>query len=165
MKRTITCPKCEAKLAVFDLGKPINQKCPKCGNAFVVESEEKKDAAKGTEDKSGKNEEKVAVTGADEKVPPQEKSADKKIDDVPIKPAVTPSAKPSASAKRDPVLAATPAEPELPAAGGHSLLFPVVVVGLLLVLAVMQGMAKARAEKQYKTLIDHLQHIEKNLIK
>ena len=49
MKRIITCPKCEAKLAIFDLGKPINQKCPKCGNAFVVESEENKSEAKKPE--------------------------------------------------------------------------------------------------------------------
>lgn len=42
MKRIVKCPKCEAKLAVFDLGKPINQKCPKCGNAFVIESESQK---------------------------------------------------------------------------------------------------------------------------
>ncbi|HPK36721.1 MAG TPA: hypothetical protein PLH01_00440 [Kiritimatiellia bacterium] len=39
MKRIIQCSKCEAKLAIFDFGKPINQKCPKCGNAFVVDSE------------------------------------------------------------------------------------------------------------------------------
>ena len=49
MKRIIKCPKCESKLAVFDLGKPINQKCPKCGNAFVVESEENKSEAKKPE--------------------------------------------------------------------------------------------------------------------
>ncbi|MDX9795154.1 MAG: FYDLN acid domain-containing protein, partial [Kiritimatiellia bacterium] len=49
MKRIVTCPKCEAKLAVFDLGKPINQKCPKCGNAFVIESEENKEAVKTAE--------------------------------------------------------------------------------------------------------------------
>ena len=45
MKRIIKCPKCESKLAVFDIGKPISQKCPKCGNAFVVESEENKTEA------------------------------------------------------------------------------------------------------------------------
>jgi len=39
MKRIIKCPKCEAKLAIFDLGKPINQKCPKCNHSFVIESE------------------------------------------------------------------------------------------------------------------------------
>lgn len=48
MKRIIQCPKCQAKLAVFDLGKPINQKCPKCGNAFVVESESQKAPAEET---------------------------------------------------------------------------------------------------------------------
>lgn len=53
MKRIITCPKCEAKLAVFDLGKPINQKCPKCGNAFVIESEENKAEAKKPEQADG----------------------------------------------------------------------------------------------------------------
>lgn len=42
MKRIVQCPKCESKLAVFDLGKPINQKCPKCGNAFVVDTDENK---------------------------------------------------------------------------------------------------------------------------
>lgn len=42
MKRIVQCPKCAAKLAVFDLGKPINQKCPKCGNVFVVDSDTKK---------------------------------------------------------------------------------------------------------------------------
>lgn len=45
MKRTIQCPKCESKLAVFDTGKPIKQRCPRCGNAFEVASEEKKEAA------------------------------------------------------------------------------------------------------------------------
>ena len=152
MKRTITCPKCEAKLAVFDLGKPINQKCPKCGNVFVVESEEKKD-------------ETVAAPGTDEKAPSPEKPAEKKAGDIFLKPAVTPAAKPGTPIKRDPVLAAPPAEPDAPAAGGHSLLFPVVVVGLLLLIAVMQVITKTRAETQYKTLIKHLQYIEENLVK
>ena len=39
MKRIVQCPKCEAKLSVFDSGKPISQKCPKCGNTFEVTSE------------------------------------------------------------------------------------------------------------------------------
>ena len=165
MKRTITCPKCEAKLAVFDLGKPINQKCPKCGNAFVVESEEKKDAAKGAEDKSDKKDEKVAVPDADEKVPFQEKAVEKKAGEIFVKPAVAPSAKPSAPGKRDPVLSAVSAEHDAPAAGGHSLLFPVVVVGLLLVLAIMQVMAKRQADRQYDSVMKHFQFIEKTLQK
>jgi phage FluMu protein Com len=45
MKRIVQCPKCESKLAVFDLGKTINQKCPRCGNAFEIQSEEKKEGA------------------------------------------------------------------------------------------------------------------------
>lgn len=44
MKRVVQCPKCETKLSVFDSGKPINQKCPKCRESFVVESEEAKSA-------------------------------------------------------------------------------------------------------------------------
>jgi len=44
MKRVVQCPKCDAKLSVFDSGKPINQKCPKCRESFVVESEEAKSA-------------------------------------------------------------------------------------------------------------------------
>ena len=39
MKRIVQCPKCETKLSVFDLGKPISQKCPKCTNTFEVTSE------------------------------------------------------------------------------------------------------------------------------
>jgi len=42
MKRIVQCPKCQAKLAVFDMGKPINQKCPKCSETFVIESEQSK---------------------------------------------------------------------------------------------------------------------------
>ena len=165
MKRTITCPKCEAKLAVFDLGKPINQKCPKCGNTFVVDSEEKKDAVKEPEVKAEKKEETVSVPVADEKAQPQETPADKKPKDILVKPAVAPAAKPSTPVKREPSPAVPVAEPELQAAGGHSLLFPVVVVGLLLVLAIMQVMAKKQADRQYESLLKHLQHIEKSLIK
>ena len=159
MKRTITCPKCEAKLAVFDLGKPINQKCPKCGNTFVVESEDKKDAAKAAEDKPDKKDEAAPVPAADEK------AADKKPEDTPVKPVMAPAAKPSAPVKRDPVFTATPAAPDAPAAGGNSLLFPVVVVGLLLVLAIMQVMAKRQADRQYASVMKHFQHIEQTLQK
>lgn len=93
MKRIIPCPKCEAKLAVFDLGKPINQKCPKCGNAFVVESEEKKPAEKKDEPAAQPAETAVAST---QPVPGQPAAA-------PAKPAEEP--KPADTA-------AKPAEPE-----------------------------------------------------
>jgi len=39
MKRIVQCPKCETKLSVFDSGKPISQKCPKCTNTFEVKPE------------------------------------------------------------------------------------------------------------------------------
>ena len=45
MKRIVQCPKCETKLSVFDSGKPINQKCPKCRESFVIASEEAKAVA------------------------------------------------------------------------------------------------------------------------
>ena len=47
MKRIVQCPKCESKLAVFDIGKTINQKCPRCGNAFEIASDEKPEGAAG----------------------------------------------------------------------------------------------------------------------
>ena len=42
MKRIVQCPKCQTKLSVLDLGKPIKQKCPKCKETFDIESEEGK---------------------------------------------------------------------------------------------------------------------------
>ncbi|MCL1920740.1 MAG: hypothetical protein FWG50_06635 [Kiritimatiellaeota bacterium] len=45
MKRIVQCPQCETKLSVFDLGKPISQKCPKCGNTFEVTPEGAADAS------------------------------------------------------------------------------------------------------------------------
>ena len=44
MKRIVQCPKCQTKLSVLDLGKPIKQKCPKCKETFDIESEEGKSA-------------------------------------------------------------------------------------------------------------------------
>jgi len=44
MKRIVQCPKCQTKLNVLDLGKPIKQKCPKCKESFEVASEEGKPA-------------------------------------------------------------------------------------------------------------------------
>ena len=166
MKRTITCPKCETKLSVFDLGKPISQKCPKCGNNFTVESEEKKDAAKDSASEPEKKDAGVAApTASEEKKASADAAA--KPDAVPAKEAdkksAAPTAKPSAPVKREPSYTAS-AEPE-PAAGGQSLMFPVIVIGLLILLAVMQVMTKMRAEKQYGTLIKHLQFVEETLDK
>ncbi len=50
-------------------------------------------------------------------------------------------------------------------APGPSPLFSMIMLGGLILLIVMQVMMKTRADRQYKTLIEHLQYIEKNLIK
>ena len=69
MKRIVQCPKCESRLAVFDLGKTISQKCPRCGNAFEIASEEpsSKEKSKTSEKKASK---KLAVPAADAATPP-----------------------------------------------------------------------------------------------
>ncbi|HRR34225.1 MAG TPA: hypothetical protein P5026_09020 [Kiritimatiellia bacterium] len=217
MKRIVTCPKCEAKLAVFDLGKPINQKCPKCGNAFVIESEEKKEAEKSTEatdtnkpacdgakkaEASTSDEKKtdstVVKTAADKEskdkpadkqdVQPAEKKeadgkkpedADKPSDNAqdkkepvakgnditlkkPVERPVGSDKPPVSASKREPLDSAVPESAEMHASG-PSPLFSIVAVGLLILVIVMQVMTKMRAEKQYRTLIEHLQYIEKNL--
>ena len=70
MKRVVQCPKCETKLSVFDSGKPINQKCPKCRESFVVESEEAKSAGadKPADAKADPAAEKKADPSADTKI-------------------------------------------------------------------------------------------------
>jgi phage FluMu protein Com len=214
MKRIVTCPKCEAKLAVFDLGKPINQKCPKCGNAFVIESEENKEAVKtaeatdsgksasdgakkaeaSTSDVKAGTDVKAAEDAASKGKPaaksdaiaPEKKDtvgkksedADKPSDTSPDKkepaakgkeialkkPVERPGGtdKPMVSAKREPVASAA-LDSAVPPAAGPSPLFSMVVAGLLILVIVMQVMMKVRADKQYRTLIEHLQYIEKNL--
>lgn len=216
MKRIVTCPKCEAKLAVFDLGKPINQKCPKCGNAFVIESEEKKEAVKPAEaadvvkpasddaktaEASSRDDTKAgkAVKAAEGKEPkdkpadkpdgpatekkdavgektenadkPSDKSPDKKEPSAKEKeitlkkPVERPGGtdKPLTMPKQEPVASAALDNAVPHAAGGPSPLFSIAIAGLLILVIVMQVMMKMRAEKQYKTLIEHLQYIEKNL--
>jgi len=215
MKRIVTCPKCEAKLAVFDLGKPINQKCPKCGNAFVIESEEDKEAVKTVEAadtgkpasdgakkaeastsdvktavadvkaaedaaSKGKTAAQPDAIAPDKKDAGEKKSedADKPSDKSPDKkepaakekeialkkPVERPGGtdKPMVSAKREPVASAA-LDSAVPPAAGPSPLFSMVVAGLLILVIVMQVMMKMRADKQYRTLIEHLQYIEKNL--
>jgi len=69
-KRIVTCPECEVKLSVFDFGKPINQKCPKCSKTFVIESEEKDETEKADDKadaaKPAGDDEKKAETSTDD---------------------------------------------------------------------------------------------------
>lgn len=114
MKRIVQCPKCEAKLAVFDLGKPINQKCPKCGESFAIESQEKKGEAAADV--------KVAAAAPEaakpaEATPAPEAKADKPAPAAPAKPekadatASAPAAKPEEKKAADaPAPAAKPEE-------------------------------------------------------
>jgi hypothetical protein len=225
-KRIVTCPECEVKLSVFDFGKPINQKCPKCSKTFVIESEEKDetkkaddkaDAAKpagddekkaeastddatkagatvkaaedkGKEDKKEDKESKDKPADKSEKKDASEKKSDEAKTSDKDKALDKDKASDKASDKKEPVAkdkeitpkkSAAPAggidkpaasstdldDVELHAAPGPSPLFSMIMLGGLILLIVMQVMMKTRADRQYKTLIEHLQYIEKNLIK
>jgi|GEM_PF-1139636 len=78
MKRIVQCPKCQAKLSVFDMGKPITQKCPKCGDTFTIESEANKGAS---DDKAAPAEVKKEEVKAEPKAEPKtEVKSDAKAD-------------------------------------------------------------------------------------
>lgn len=156
MKRIVTCPTCETKLSVFDIGKPISQKCPKCNNTFVVESEDKKDSAPA----GGENPKEAPAPGADA-AKPEEKTTVPETGKQPSASAPRPT-----TIKRAPApVASIPSEPEPAPAGGPSFLFSFVVVGLLVLIIVLQVIMKVRADKQYGSVIKHLQAIETRLAK
>lgn len=200
MKRVIQCPKCQAKLAVFDIGKPINQKCPKCGNAFVVDSEEAKPAADAKpvatepaavqpdvatpKSKTQKSAESKAEAKAEEK---GEGTVESKTESAPAPKTeagsdVKPDAKeePKAAPKTDikasevskpasksalPKPAATPSlEPEFPEHHcGVSFLHLVVIIGLLMLVIVMQVLAKKNMERRFINLETQLSDVHKAL--
>lgn len=110
MKRIVQCPKCETKLSVFDLGKPISQKCPKCANTFEV-------AADGT-------------VGAPEKAeaPSPETAAESAGDEKPV-------SVPAAQKAPAPVVSAP--EPVI-VESGISFLHVLVIFALLFVVIVVQ---------------------------
>ena len=39
MKRIVECPSCKTKLQIFDMGKALKQKCPRCKEDFDIEPE------------------------------------------------------------------------------------------------------------------------------
>jgi len=161
MKRIVQCPKCQVKLSVLDIGKPINQKCPKCGESFVVESEE----AKSVETKKEPTSEAAPVSAkaddkADVKAEPKSKMKDE------AKAAVTESVTPKPAPK--PATPKPAAEP-LPATEEHlhhsgvSFLHIVVIMGLLLLVVVLQVMAKKNMEKRFSNLESQLSDVHKAL--
>jgi phage FluMu protein Com len=241
MKRIIQCSKCEAKLSVFDTGKPINQKCPKCGNSITLDStnssdEDKQDDKAATSDKTPEPEKDGKTAEADKpaenkdgstesKTPDKpgegkegskaEKTSDKpaegkdgakdgkasdklaedkdapkdgKASDKPTegkdgakeskasdKPAESKDdAKESKKSDKKPQTKTTPVSSaalddldslHIPETAGTGGLSKAIVIGALVIIIIMQMITKRSADKQYKTLIEHLQYIEKNLVK
>ncbi|MDD4102467.1 MAG: hypothetical protein PHU80_07540 [Kiritimatiellae bacterium] len=164
MKRIIQCPKCEAKLSVFDIGKPISQKCPKCGNSINVESEE----PTADENKEDKAVDATVLSKAPENSQPNgktvkakdEKTFENKDSDACVRLSDKPQIKKTPSSPvATPALDVLPT-PEPPRNGG---LFKAFVVGALLIIIAMQMITKLNSDKQYKTLIEHLQFIERKL--
>ncbi len=112
MKRIVQCPKCEAKLAIFDLGKPISQKCPKCGNAFVVDS----DAGKTKMPKTPPAPSSAAAEGAPAPDPATTPSVAPAAVPAAPAPAAAPIAEPSIKPADAPAAVQTPAPAAVPAA-------------------------------------------------
>jgi len=138
MKQNVQCPTCEAKLSVFVLGKPITQKCPKCGNTFDVSPD-------GT----------VATPAAE--TPSTSTSAP--ATDASEKPAAAPAAfKPSASS---PVTAIAP-EPVV-AESGITFLHVLVIFGLLLLIIVVQVVTFKKTESHLNVLSQQVEMLTKKV--
>ena len=137
MKRIVQCPKCEAKLSVFDLGKPISQKCPKCSNTFDVASEGGADAA---DNPSGTS---PAPTG------------ETPVKEIKLKPPTAPAAasRPAASAEPQP-------EPVV-VESGISFMHVLVIFALLFTIIVVQVVTFKKTESQLNALADKVQTLNK----
>jgi len=161
MKRIVQCPKCQAKLSVFDSGKPIKQKCPKCSENFVVESEEAKSVATKKE------------TAAETTVPPSVSSdtppATATIGVTPEKkaePKAPPSTKPAAKAALPTPVAATLPSPETHEHhGGVSFQHIIVIIVLLLCVIAMQFKSMYYAAGRFNILESQLSEMHKALLK
>ena len=160
MKRIVQCPKCQAKLSVVDLGKPLKQKCPKCGELFVIESEE----AKAVDAKKEPSAEAAPVSATPEaKAESQAAAPEAKQESMPeAKENAAPKPAPRPAAPR-PLPAPAP-EPEFSVHhSGVSFLHIVVIIGLLILVIVMQVMAKKNAEKRFNSLETQLSDVHKAL--
>ncbi len=163
MKRIVQCPKCQAKLSVFDSGKPIKQKCPKCGENFVVESEE----AKAVDAKKEPDAAAVAAPVIAEAKP------DVKAD---AKPEAKADAKPETKAEAKETLSPKPASkptlpnpvvPTLPATDIHehhsgvSFQHIAVIVVLLIIVIVMQFKSMYYSARRFDAIEDMVSKIHK----
>jgi len=177
MKRIVECPSCKTKMQIFDLGKILKQKCPRCKNDFEITPEKSaddstpaadaekkeitlkapiKDAAKTEDQKMDKNKDEATdnanATDKDEKVA-EVKSSDE--------PAL--KNKKQLSFKKTNSNSATPAAPSVPTteppiAGLSGLQFMIILVLLIVVLAL-----QVINMKKNSTLADNQQMIYKQL--
>ena len=148
MKRIIACPKCETKLAVLDIGKPLNQKCPKCGHAFIIDSE--------------KVDNKV-LSDAPAKTPENLEQA--KSAGTSIEPLTTTTPAPSKTIAKPAELDLAPkadAISSLPEPVPHAGTSKIVLL-LLIIICVIQLVTFKKNMAQHKKLIEHLQYIEENM--
>ena len=107
MKRIVECPSCKTKMQIFDIGKEINQKCPRCQNNFEIHPEEKEDSKK-----------KKAVTEkpAEKKIIKKSAAAVKKTKTKTYKRSIDTTNKPITSTKPTPTPAPAPAPAPAPPA-------------------------------------------------
>jgi phage FluMu protein Com len=141
MKQNVQCPKCEAKLSVFVLGKPITQKCPKCGNTFEVSPD-------GT------------VTTPSAETPssaPVAETAEKE------KSASAPAApKPSAAREEARSAEARPPAPEsVVAESGITFLHVLVIFALLFVIIVVQVVTFKKTQNHLNFVTEQIQSVQK----
>jgi len=165
MKRIVQCPNCEAKLAVFDLGKAVSKKCPRCGTAFDIPSEEGKSAEeKPAAAEPAKAEPAAPAPAAAEK--PAEKPAETPAEKKEItvkKPIGKPTAPTAPKTTAPTVPASSTTNAELPPPSGVSFLHVIVLFGLLILSLILQVMSSKKAEARFNAVDNQLQAIRSQL--
>jgi len=136
MKRIVQCPKCEAKLSVFDSGKPISQKCPKCANTFEVTPE-----------------------GAANASPPESQSAPPPAAAPETTAKEKPASAPTAQKPSTPVAQPEPVIVE----GGVSFLHVLVICALLFTIIVVQVVTFKKTEAHLKIVSDQVSQLQKKI--
>lgn len=160
-KRIVECEKCQAKLSIFDTGKPMKQKCPKCGETIEINAEKgNKDPApdKKVEDTPKLTDDKK--TDDTSKQVDNKKAEDNKKSDSGIyqeKPADKKDDKKAEDSDK-------PVEP-LPAGNTSGGMFKPIVIGTLVLIIILVLISKTRTDKYYKDLATRLIRIEENIAK
>ena len=169
MKRIVECPSCKTKMQIFDIGKEINQKCPRCQNSFEIHPEETKTPNKKETAVAKKTDEKkITVKPVSKKTikksPATAKNiktaADKKPDGTISKPLT--STKPANTPKPAPKPVAAAPLPEPHPAGFSGMQFIILIV-LLLVAIIIQIVFAKNQMKQMSVVNDNLKVIHSKL--